>query len=151
MLTIHAAGGRAMVAAAVRAAASAAEEFGVPRPQILAVTVLTSIDAAALDDTGVHRTPLEQVALLARLARSEGADGVVCSPEEVADVRQILGPQGTVVTPGIRPSWAAAGDQLRVATPGSAFASGATYIVVGRPVTDADDPSAAFERLVADD
>lgn len=151
MLTIHAAGGRAMVAAAVRAAASAAEEFGVPRPQILAVTVLTSIDAAALDDMGVHRTPLEQVALLARLARSEGADGVVCSPEEVADVRQILGPEGTVVTPGIRPSWAAAGDQLRVATPGSAFASGATYIVVGRPVTDADDPSAAFERLVADD
>ncbi len=148
MLTVHASGGRTMVAAAVGAAASAAEEFCLPRPEVIAVTVLTSIGAAALDDIGVHRTPIEQVALLARLARSEGADGVVCSPEEVAEVRGLLGPEATVVAPGVRPSWASAGDQLRVATPASAFAAGATYIVVGRPVTAADDPGAAFERLV---
>jgi orotidine-5'-phosphate decarboxylase len=150
MLTVHASGGRAMLAAAVRAAGDGAFDLGVPRPKIIAVTVLTSLDAAALAEVGVPARPLEQVSLLAELAKSEGCDGVVCSPEETAEVRRQLGPDAVIVTPGVRPAWSALADQARVMTPRDALAAGASLLVIGRPVTGDEDPAVAFERVVAE-
>lgn len=149
MTTLHAFGGSGMIAAGVRAAREAAAEAGLPAPLLLAVTVLTSIDAACLDsELGVSRSPQEQVVSLARLAVGAGADGIVCSPLEAAAVRGALGPGFLIVTPGVRPSWAARGDQARVATPAEAFKAGADYVVVGRPVTAAGNPVEAARRLV---
>jgi orotidine-5'-phosphate decarboxylase len=148
MFTVHAGGGRAMMRAAVEAAAHAAEREGVDRPLVLAVTVLTSLDDEALREVGVARGPSEQVLSLAELAREAGADGVVCSPQEASDVRLLLGQDALVVTPGVRPSWAAASDQARVATPADAVAEGASHLVIGRPITDAPDPAEALERIV---
>ncbi|HEX9093101.1 MAG TPA: orotidine-5'-phosphate decarboxylase [Coriobacteriia bacterium] len=151
MVTVHAAGGPAMVAAAVKGAAAGAARAGVPRPAVLAVTVLTSLDAVALASTGVRDDPSEQVRRLTALAIAAGADGVVCSPQEVAEARNLVGPRALVVTPGIRPVWAEVGDQARVASPAAAFSSGASHIVVGRPVTGAKDPAAAFDRIAAEE
>ncbi|MBN8872268.1 MAG: orotidine-5'-phosphate decarboxylase [Rhodospirillales bacterium] len=145
MLTVHAAGGPAMVEAARRAA----EEAGRDRPIILAVTVLTSLDQAALAATGVVGSPADQVLRLGRLARAAGADGLVCSPHEVALLREALGPDTTLVVPGIRPSGSAAGDQARIMTPADAVAAGADWIVVGRPITGAADPGAAAAEIAA--
>lgn len=145
MLTVHAAGGPAMVEAARRAA----EEAGRDRPIILAVTVLTSLDQAALAATGVVGSPADQVVRLGRLARAAGADGLVCSPHEVALLREALGPDTTLVVPGIRPSGSAAGDQARIMTPADAVAAGADWIVVGRPITGAADPGAAAAEIAA--
>jgi orotidine-5'-phosphate decarboxylase len=147
MLTVHASGGAAMIESAARAATEAAGAAGVPRPLLVAVTVLTSLDAAALAQVGVPGTPADQVGLLARLAASSGADGVVCSPQEGAMVRALLGPDAAIVTPGVRPGWASKGDQARVTTPAEAFAAGASHIVVGRPVTASPDPAMAFDRV----
>jgi len=144
MLTIHAAGGAAMVAAAVEAAAKA----GTARPKILAVTVLTSLDAAALSATGVAGGPTQQVLRLARLALDAGADGLVCSAHEIAVLRDAFGAEPILVVPGIRPAGAASADQARVMTPEQAVAAGADYIVVGRPITGAPDPGEAA-RLIA--
>ncbi|MBW8270613.1 orotidine-5'-phosphate decarboxylase [Caldovatus sp. SYSU G05006] len=143
MLTVHAAGGAAMVAAA----REAAERAGVLRPAILAVTVLTSLDAAALAATGVAGGPVQQVLRLARLALEAGADGVVCSPQEVARLRDALGAAPLLVVPGVRPPGAARGDQARVATPEEAVRAGADWIVVGRPITGAADPAAAARAI----
>ncbi len=144
MLTVHAGGGAAMVAAAVTAAAQA------PRPpKILAVTVLTSLDAAALSDTGVAGGPRQQVLRLARLALAAGADGLVCSAHEIAPLRDAFGAAPILVVPGIRPAGAAVQDQARVMTPPDAVAAGASYIVVGRPITGAADPGAAAARIAA--
>ncbi len=144
MLTVHAGGGGAMVAAAVAAAAQS------PRPpKILAVTVLTSLDAAALSDTGVAGGPRQQVLRLARLALAAGADGLVCSAHEIAPLRDAFGAAPLLVVPGIRPAGAAAQDQARVMTPPDAVAAGASYIVVGRPITEAADPGAAAARIAA--
>lgn len=148
MMTVHAGGGSEMVRAAVEGAEEGAARCRQPRPAVLAVTVLTSIDAATLAETGVASSAREQVLRLAQLARTAGADGVVCSPEETADARRLLGAGALVVTPGIRPAGAAGDDQARVATPSAAFAQGASHIVVGRPVTAAPDPVAAFEAMV---
>lgn len=146
MLTVHAAGGSAMIAAARQAAATA----GSARPLILAVTVLTSLDAAALAATGVADAPARQVLRLARLALGAGADGLVCSPLEAAMLRDALGPDGPVlVVPGIRPAGSAAGDQARTLTPAEAVAAGADWIVVGRPITAAPDPAAAAAAIAA--
>ncbi len=145
MLTIHAAGGAAMIAAARQAAESA----GKTRPMILAVTVLTSLDAAALAATGVSDSPAAQVLRLARLALSAGADGLVCSPQEVAMLRAALGPDARLVVPGIRPAGSAAGDQARIMTPAEAVAAGADWIVVGRPITGAGDPGEAAAAIDA--
>lgn len=145
MLTLHAAGGGAMMAAA-RAAADAADG---PKPLLLAVTVLTSLDAAALSDTGVAGGPTQQVLRLARLALASGADGLVCSPKEVAVLRAAIGPQPVLVVPGIRPAGSAADDQARTLTPKEAMDAGASYIVVGRPLTRAADPAAAAAALRA--
>jgi orotidine-5'-phosphate decarboxylase len=148
MFTVHASGGRAMMRAAVEAAEEAAELEGVDRPLVLAVTVLTSLDEAALRETGIALPAAEQVLSLTELAREAGVDGVVCSPREAADVRLLLGRDALVVTPGVRPTWAAAGDQARVATPADAVAEGASHIVIGRPITGAADPAEALERIV---
>jgi orotidine-5'-phosphate decarboxylase len=137
MLTVHASGGASMVAAAVDAA---------PDVAILAVTVLTSLDVEQLSAVG-QPTAAEQVPRLARLAVAAGASGVVCSPHEVAEVRAAVGPDPLIVVPGIRPLGADVGDQARVATPATAIAAGATHLVVGRPVTRADDPAAAAARI----
>jgi orotidine-5'-phosphate decarboxylase len=143
MVTLHGGGGSAMLAAARRAA----EEAGPNRPLLLAVTVLTSLDAAALAETGVAETPRAQVLRLARLALAAGADGLVCSPREVTSIRDALGAAPLLVVPGIRPAGSAADDQARTATPGEAIAQGADWIVVGRPVTQAADPRAAARAL----
>ena len=146
LLTLHAAGGAAMISAARQAADAA----GAARPLLLAVTVLTSLDAAALASVGVSSTPAEQVVRLAKLAVAAGADGIVCSPLEVAAVRTALGPGPRLVVPGIRPAGAAIGDQARVMTPAEAVAAGADWIVVGRPITGAADPAAAAAAIAAD-
>ena len=138
LLTIHACGGRAMIAAAAAAADAAPNP-----PKILAVTVLTSLDNSDLADIGVGRDAAAQVDALGRLAVESGADGLVCSPKEVGRLRAALGPKPYLVTPGIRPADGALGDQKRVATPADAVRNGASGIVVGRPVVQAPDPRAA--------
>jgi orotidine-5'-phosphate decarboxylase len=150
MLTVHASGGAAMVEAAVRGARDGAEAAGVPAPAVIAITVLTSMDAETLNSVGVADGPADQAAGLAALAKTAGADGVVCSPNEAADLRALLGEHALIVTPGVRPLGSHAGDQSRIATPAAAFAAGASHIVIGRPVTGATDPAAAFEAIVAD-
>lgn len=142
LLTVHAAGGRAMLEAAVRAARASPSP-----PRLLAVTVLTSLDAGDLAATGVADAPLEQAVRLARLAREAGLDGVVCSPQEIAAVRAALGPEPLVVVPGIRPAGGATGDQKRVASPAEALAAGADLLVIGRPITAAPDPAAAARGI----
>lgn len=145
MLTVHAAGGRAMVAAA----REAAETAGADRPMILAVTVLTSLTAADLAATGVEDAPASQVLRLARLAIAAGADGLVCSPLEVAPLRAALGRSVPLVVPGIRPVGSRADDQARVTTPEEAVAAGADWLVIGRPITRAPDPAAAADAIAA--
>ncbi len=148
MMTIHASGGEAMMAAAMEGVFRAAFETGREAPSVLAVTVLTSMDDAALSSIGIGCGAKEQVGRLARLALAAGVDGVVASPMESAMLSEILGPAKLVVTPGIRPAGADAGDQSRIATPASAFASGSTHVVIGRPITRADDPLAAFDSII---
>jgi orotidine-5'-phosphate decarboxylase len=144
LLTLHAAGGRAMLSAAAEAARSLPHP-----PRLLAVTVLTSMNATALAETGVSATPVEQVLRLARLAADCGIDGMVCSPAEAAAVHSAL-PKALLVTPGIRPAGADAGDQKRIATPQFALAAGASMLVVGRPITAAADPKAAAQAILSD-
>ncbi len=142
MLTLHAAGGPAMLAAARRAA-----DTDPSPPLLLAVTVLTSLDAAALQATGVAGGPRQQVLRLARMAMAEGADGLVCSAHEVPLLRDALGPDPVLVVPGIRPAGSAAGDQARVMTPAAAVAAGADWLVVGRPITGAADPGQSATEI----
>lgn len=146
--TIHASGGGAMIRAACDAAAQQAAKLGKAKPDVLAVTMLTSFDQAGMNAVGIPGPVLDQVRKLALLARESGADGVVCSPLEVAAVRAECGPGFKIVVPGIRPAWAAAGDQKRIMTPREAMAQGADYLVIGRPITQADDPLHAA-RLIA--
>jgi orotidine-5'-phosphate decarboxylase len=143
MLTVHASGGTKMLHAAVEAA----REKG-SGPQILAVTVLTSMDDEDLNETGVHGPVEDQVVWLASLALDAGCAGVVSSPREVRTLRAKLGSDFLAVTPGVRPAGAAHGDQARVATPSEAIAAGATHIVVGRPITGAANPAAEAEKIL---
>lgn len=145
MVTLHAGGGPAMIAAA----REQAEAAGADRPILLAVTVLTSMDDATLAATGVAGGAAEQVLRLARMAIAAGADGLVCSPHEAAMLRADLGPGPVLVVPGVRPAGSAAGDQARTATPAEAVAAGADWIVVGRPITGAPDPAAAAAAIAA--
>lgn len=149
MVNVHASGGRAMMTAAREAAESAAQG-GMSRPLVIAVTVLTSLDAAALRETGINSEPADQVARLARLARDAGLDGVVCSPQEIAIVRRECGDGFLIVTPGIRGAADTKGDQVRTATPRGAIDAGADYLVIGRPITAAADPAAAADRIVSE-
>ncbi|MEI8166009.1 MAG: orotidine-5'-phosphate decarboxylase [Chloroflexales bacterium] len=146
MLTLHCQGGAAMLRAAVAAAAGAPH-----RPLLLGVTVLTSIDEAALrDELGVAAPLAAHVLHLAQLARDCGLDGVVASPHEAAAIRGACGPALLLVTPGVRPTWVATGDQRRIMTPADALASGADYLVIGRPITAAPDPAAAAARIASE-
>lgn len=151
LMTIHSTGGKAMI----RAAAEAAATFGAKAPKILAVTALTSLDQEDLADLGIARPMAEQVEAMGLLAVRNGADGIVCSPKEVANMNRVLVPaaQGrkvVFVTPGVRPAGAAVGDQKRVATPAGAVRDGSTHLVVGRPILEAADPVAAARAIRAE-
>jgi orotidine-5'-phosphate decarboxylase len=143
MVNVHAAGGPAMLAAAK----AALDGLSNP-PELLAVTVLTSMDQNQANAIGLDRSPADQVELLARMGLNAGIRGFVCSPEEVAKLRALTGPEGVLVTPGIRPAGAAIGDQKRIATPAEALRQGASYLVVGRPITQASDPAEAAEAIL---
>jgi orotidine-5'-phosphate decarboxylase len=158
MINVHAAGGPAMLVAAKAALDGIANP-----PELLAVTVLTSMDAAQLGSTGIARSPAEQVELLAKMALNAGIRGFVCSPQEVAALRALTGPEGVIVVPGIRPAPAnlagadTAGansggpnidDQKRIATPAQALRAGASYLVVGRPITQAANPAQAAQAVL---
>lgn len=154
MLNVHAAGGRRMMDAAREALAELPPPDGAEdklrRPLLIAVTVLTSMSADDLAETGVADAPAEQVMRLARLAHACALDGVVCSAQEAASLRAALGPGFRLVTPGIRPAGAAAADQRRVMTPADALRAGATDLVIGRPITGAADPLAALAGIRSD-
>jgi orotidine-5'-phosphate decarboxylase len=149
MINVHASGGSPMMQAAARAAAATATELARPAPLVIAVTVLTSMDDATLREGGVGRPLADHVVALARMAQSSGMGGVVASPRETAAIRQACGPDFTIVTPGIR--GAAAGtdrnDQARTMGPAEAVAAGASFIVVGRPIVDAERPRDAAEAI----
>jgi orotidine-5'-phosphate decarboxylase len=151
MLTLHASGGIAMMRAAAESARNAAAEFKIARPLLVGVTVLTSLDRRALAlEVGVPSTVEQHVVDLAQRAREAGLDGVVASPQEIRALRRAMGPRWVIVTPGLRPAARAAGDddQARTATPAAAVAAGADYLVVGRPITQAPDPTAAARAIL---
>jgi len=143
MMTLHASEGPAMLAAAQKAL----EGIENP-PQLLAVTVLTSMDQSQMSAVGVDRSPAAQVELLGRMGLAAGINGFVCSPQEVATLRAMAGPHAVLVIPGIRPAGGDVGDQKRIATPADALRQGASYLVVGRPITQAHDPAAATEAIL---
>jgi orotidine-5'-phosphate decarboxylase len=144
MLTVHAAGGTKMMRAAVDAARSTH-----PSMMVLGVTVLTSLDQRDLENAGVRGTVGDQVSRLAALAVASGCHGVVASAQEASALRSELGDDFLIVTPGVRPVGVSPGDQARVVTPAEAIASGASYIVVGRPITEAADPAAEAREILA--
>ena len=147
MIDVHAAGGRAMLRAAREAVDAAAAQAGTARPLLVAVTVLTSLDDDALRETGVDSDAKTQALRLARLARDCALDGVVCSAHEAGSLRAACGHDFVLVTPGIRPQGASANDQARIVTPEEAIRSGASFLVVGRPITAAPDPLAALAAI----
>jgi orotidine-5'-phosphate decarboxylase len=147
LMTLHASGGLAMMRAAREAAGAGAKQN---RPALLAVTVLTSFDEPTLREIGMEGSLGSRVVALARLAKTAGMDGVVCSALETPAVRRELGPEFKILVPGVRPASAAANDQSRVATPGDAVRAGADYLVVGRPITAAADPRAAARAIAAE-
>lgn len=148
MLNLHALGGYEMMKAAASAVRREADRLKITRPKVIAVTILTSMDEMALKKTGISDTMDAEVLRLAKLAKEAGLDGVVASPSEIRLLREDLGGDFLIVTPGVRPEWAAAGDQKRVATPAKAIADGASFIVVGRPVTEARDPREAVKKIL---
>jgi len=148
MMTLHASGGREMMARAAEAAAEVSVEEGVPRPLLLGVTVLTSLGDGDLGELGLPETAQVHVTRLARLARKSGLDGVVSSAREIEAVRGETDASFLIVTPGIRPAWSGADDQKRIMTPAEAVRLGADRLVIGRPVTRAADPQEAFDRIL---
>lgn len=151
-VTIHAGGGLDMMKAAVAAAQDEAAALGTQLPKLLGVTVLTNLDDMDLSETGVHGGVEEQVRRLADLAQLAGMDGVICSPREIEIIRNSCGVDFTLVVPGIRPASAdiSGDDQKRTLTPGEAMTAGADYLVIGRPLTQADDPAQAARDIVSD-
>ncbi len=149
LITVHAAGGLEMMRAAAAGATRGAALNGTTRPLVCAVTVLTSMDDDDLAEIGVARPAAEQAVSLAKLACDAELDGVVCSPQEATELRKLLGGDAAVITPGVRPAGAATQDQKRITTPLEAFNSGASHIVIGRPVTGAADPAAALDAIAA--
>lgn len=147
LANLHALGGFEMMETAAKAVR---REFGDERPRLLAVTILTSSTAETLQRVGIGHPVEEMVVRLARLAREAGMDGVVASPREIGMIREACGPDFLIVTPGVRPSFAALDDQKRVMTPADAIGAGADYLVVGRPIAKADDPALAAD-MIADE
>lgn len=151
MLNVHASAGSRAMRACVEAARQGACEAGHAPPLVVAVTLLTSLTGQELaQELRVDCSAADYVAHMARLARESGCDGVVCSPMEIRTVRWACGPDFLIVTPGVRPSWSSTDDQRRFLTPAEAVALGADYLVIGRPITAADDPSAAAERIACE-
>ena len=149
MINLHAAGGLEMMRAAAEVGEKQASELGIPKPTLLGVTVLTSVDEADFQrDFGTQRQLRDQVAYLAELSQKAGLDGVVASPLEIELIRKVCGSDFVIVTPGVRPAGAASNDQQRVMTPGEAIDAGADYIVVGRPITAADNPREAAKKIL---
>lgn len=146
MMNVHASGGRKMMTAAAERLAVSGDE----RPLLIAVTILTSLGQADISEIGYSGTPADNVLRLAALAEECGLDGVVCSPLEVAPLRSERSGDFRLVTPGVRPAGAAADDQKRIMTPGEAIRAGASYLVVGRPITAASDPLASLEAINAE-
>jgi len=151
MVNVHCFGGRQMMKAAAEAAKDEASKLGVERPKVIGVTVLTSIDTMILaEELRVADTAVNEVVHLAQIAKSSGLDGVVASAHEADIVRRVCGPDFLIVTPGVRPAGADAGDQKRVMTPSDAVRAGADYLVIGRPITRAEDPAAAARAIAAE-
>lgn len=155
LFTIHASGGSEMMRRAVESVAEVAERTGAARSKVLAISVLTSIDATILSQIGITTSPEESVLRLVRLAESSGVDGIVASPQEIETIRStVRSPGFLIVTPGIRPAGnkpsSQREDQKRVATPQAAIAAGASYLVVGRPITGASNPLEAAHQIVVE-
>ncbi|MDT3698245.1 MAG: orotidine-5'-phosphate decarboxylase [Thermincola sp.] len=149
MFNVHSAGGSEMMTKAVQMTRQEAVGAGMPLPLVIGVTVLTSINQAILEnEMGVARSVEEQVVCWAKLAKESGLNGVVASPQEIRAIRAACGSDFLIVTPGVRPAWAAVNDQKRVMTPREAVEAGASYLVVGRPITGAADPVEAAQRIV---
>ncbi len=148
IFNVHALGGSAMMRATVDAINDAAERENFIKPLILAVTILTSHDQVSLHEIGLERSIQEQVVRLATLAAAAGIHGVVASPQEILPLRQTIdNPNFVILTPGVRPAGAALNDQKRVMTPGAAVLAGADYLVIGRPITSAENPAAAAQKI----
>jgi orotidine-5'-phosphate decarboxylase len=151
IFNIHASGGSEMMRRTSEAVAEVSEREGLNRPKVIAVTLLTSADAEVLKETGVNNDPTAQVSKMAELASKSGLDGVVASPLEVTEIRRaVANPEFLIVTPGVRPLAAAANDQRRIMTPSEATRAGANYIVVGRPIIEAQDPVAAAQAILSE-
>lgn len=149
MINMHASGGLEMMQTARNSADDAAYKANIPRPILLGVTLLTSIDETGFQQNfGSERQLTDQVVYLAQLAQAAGLDGVVASPLEIESIRKACGDNFLIVTPGIRPEWAETGDQRRITTPAEAIRRGADYIVVGRPIIEAEDPLEAAEMIL---
>ncbi len=148
MMNVHASGGEEMMKRCAEAVKVEAHKMGVSAPKLIAVTVLTSLDKKALKKIGVDVNIQAHVLALSHLAARAGLDGVVSSPMEIGPVRKKLGGGFLIVTPGVRPEWAASNDQKRFATPAEAVRKGATYVVVGRPITGVENPPVACQRII---
>ena len=148
MLTVHTCGGSTMLERALEGATEAAEQTGNEAPLILGVTVLTSMDESDLNEVSVNKMPEEQVIHLAKMATGAGLKGLVCSPKEIAPLREVLSDEVKLITPGIRPAGSEAGDQKRVMSPGEAIEAGADWLVIGRPIYAADNPREAAEAIL---
>ena len=148
LMTVHAAGGKAMLQAAKLAAEELVEGTGKPRPMVVAVTILTSMDQQDLDSVGYQNSVKEQVKKMAGLAQESGLDGVVCSPHEIEVLRAQCGADFKLIVPGIRPAGSESGDQKRVLTPKDALKKGASYLVIGRPITGAANPAQAAADIL---
>ena len=148
MLTVHCCGGSTMLQGALKGAAEAAKQTGNEPTLVLGVTVLTSMDESDLNEVSVNKTPEAQVIHLAKMATEAGLKGLVCSPNEIAPLREVLPREVQLVTPGIRPEDSDTGDQKRVMTPVEAISSGADWLVIGRPIYASDNPRAAAEEIL---
>ena len=149
MINMHASGGLEMMRAAAETADKQASKLGIPKPTLLGVTILTNVSEADFQSNfGTQRKLADQVAYLAELSQQAGLDGVVASPLEIELIRQVCGDDFVIVTPGVRPAWAAANDQQRVMTPAEAIDASADYIVVGRPITASDKPRDAARKIL---
>lgn len=148
MITLHASGGRDMMKRAAEEATHSSKALGKKRPLLLAVTILTSLKSDNLKEIGMNSDIVRQVLLLAQLAKDSGMDGIVCSPQELELIKKEIPQDLLVVTPGIRPTWASANDQKRIMTPSQALNKGADYIVIGRPIIEAPNPLASFQRIL---